>query len=36
MGSNDELKEINMKNRKCYYFHDVNKIEDFEVLGSMK
>ena len=31
MGSNDILKEINIKNRTCYYFHDVIKMEDFDV-----
>ena len=29
MDSNDELKEIDVKNRTCYYFDDVIKIEDF-------
>ena len=29
MDSNDELKEIDMKNRTCYYFDDLIKIEDF-------
>ena len=29
MESNDELKEINIKNRTCYYFDDVNGTEDF-------
>ena len=24
------LKEINIKNRSCYYFHDIIKIEDFK------
>ena len=28
MESNDELKEINIKNRTCYYFDEVIKIED--------
>ena len=31
MESNDELKEINIKNRTCYYFDDVIKIEDFDL-----
>ena len=30
MESNDELKEINTKNRTCYYFHDIIEIEDFD------
>ena len=29
MDSNDELKEIDIKNRICYYFNDTIKIEDF-------
>ena len=28
--SNDELKEIDIKNRACYYFDDIIKIEDFD------
>ena len=28
MESDDELKEINIKNRTCYYFEDIIKIED--------
>ena len=31
MDSNDELKEIDIKNRTCYYFHDIIKIEDFSL-----
>ena len=31
MESNDELKEINIKNRTCYYFDDIIKIEDFDL-----
>ena len=31
MESNDELKEINIKNHKCYYFDDIIKIEDFNL-----
>ena len=34
MGSNDDLKEINIENRKRYYFDDLIKIEDFN-LGSI-
>ena len=29
MESNDELKETDVKNCTCYYFHDVIKTEDF-------
>ena len=31
MDSNDELKEIDIKNRICYYFDDIIKIEDFSL-----
>ena len=31
MESNDELKEINIKNRTCYYSDDITKIEDFDL-----
>ena len=27
--SNDELKEVYIKNRMCYYFDDKTRIEDF-------
>ena len=30
MGSNDKLKEIDIKNCMCCYFDDVIKIEDFD------
>ena len=30
MESNDELKEINIKNRTCYYFDGITKTEDFD------
>ena len=30
MDSNDELKEMDIKNRLCYYFDDMIKIEDFD------
>ena len=30
MESNDELKEIDIKNCTCYYFDDIIKIEDFD------
>ena len=26
---NNELKKGNIKNRKCYYFNDITKFEDF-------
>ena len=29
MERNDELKEIDIKNRMCYNFDDIIKIEDF-------
>ena len=29
MGSNDKLKEIDIKNHTCYYFNDIIKIEHF-------
>ena len=29
MESNDELKEISIKNRACYCFHDIIRFEDF-------
>ena len=34
MGSNDELKEINIKNRTGYYFNDIIKIgeSDFDTI----
>ena len=31
MDSNDKLKEIDVKNRACYYFHGIIKIEDFNL-----
>ena len=31
MISNDKLKEIDIKNCKCYYFDDIIKIEDFDL-----
>ena len=31
MESNDKLKEIDIKNRTCYYFDDIIKIEDFDL-----
>ena len=31
IGSNDELKEIDIKNRTCYDFDDIIKSEDFNL-----
>ena len=31
MERNDKLKEINIKNRTCYYFNDIIKFEDFDL-----
>ena len=31
MDSNDELKEIDFKNRTCYYLDDIIEIEDFNL-----
>ena len=31
MESNDKLKDIDIKNRTCYYFDDITKIEDFGI-----
>ena len=31
MESNDKLKENDIKNRTCYYFDDIIKIEDFDL-----
>ena len=31
MDSNNELKVINMKNRTCYYFANIMKIEDLDL-----
>ena len=31
MKRNDELKEIVIKNRKCYYFDNIIKIQDFDL-----
>ena len=28
MESNDELKKINIKNRKCFYSDDIMKVDD--------
>ena len=31
MDRNDKLKEIDIKNRMCYYFDHIIKIEDFNL-----
>ena len=31
MESNYELKEINIKNRTCYYFNDIIKVFNFNL-----
>ena len=31
MESNNKLKEISFKNRICYYFDDIIKIEDSDI-----
>ena len=31
MESNDQLIQIDIKNRTCYYFDDLNRIEDFNL-----
>ena len=31
MDSNNELKELGIKIRKCYYFDDIIKIEEFDL-----
>ena len=31
MERNDRLKEICIKNRTCYYFGDIIKIENFDI-----
>ena len=33
--SNDKLKEIVIKNRTCYYFDDIVKIEDLDLDNSL-
>ena len=30
MESNNKLKEIDIKNRTCFYFDEIIKIEDFD------
>ena len=36
MESNDELKEIDIKNCTCYYFNDMIKIKDFDFENQTK
>ena len=36
MDINDELKEIDIKNRTCYYFDDIIKIKDLDVDNTLK
>ena len=31
MESNKSLKEIDIKDRRCYYFNDIIQIEDFDL-----
>ena len=31
MKNNEKLKEINIKDRTCYYFDDIIKFEDFDI-----
>ena len=31
MEKDDTLKEIDIKNRACYYFDGITKIEDFDL-----
>ena len=33
MDSYDELKEIDIENRKCYDFDDIIEIEDFNLMN---
>ena len=30
MENNDELKEIDIENRRCYYFDDIMRARDFD------
>ena len=36
MDSNDEFKKADVKNRMCYYFDDIIKIEDFNLENILK
>ena len=31
MENNGKLKQINIKNRTCYYFYDIIKLDDFDL-----
>ena len=31
MESNNKLKEVDVKNRTCYYFDDIIEIENFDL-----
>ena len=33
MDSNDELKEIDIKNRTCYYFNDIIRIKGVNLVN---
>ena len=35
MESKEELKKINIKNRTCYYFDDIMKVEDINVNNTL-
>ena len=30
---NDEFKKVGINNRKCYYFNDIIKLEDFDIVN---
>ena len=32
MENNDELKEIDIKSRMCYYFDDIMRVGDFDLI----
>ena len=36
MERNDELKEIDIKNCTCYYFEDIIRVGDFELINVLK
>ena len=31
MDSDDKLKEVDIKNRMCYFFNEIIKVEDFDL-----
>ena len=35
MESNDKLKEIDIKNRTCYYLDDIIKTKDFDIENNL-